>query len=149
MPCALLLFFHSHPAATAGCGSCSLWATGLLLLLSTADLCVSHLYLPLIFISRSLHLPPREALLLPSYYDYVSCNISAPCSLPLYVCVRVWPCVRVCYANGDFVRPHACTDTVCVIYHVATNAVWRVCLRVSDDVLPRVNFSQTITPAKR
>lgn len=63
--------------------------------------------------------------------------------------VRLCVCVRAPFANGEFVRPHACTQTVYVIYHVATNAVWRACLRVSDDVLPRVNFSQTITPPRR
>lgn len=151
MPCALPPFSHTClPAATAGWDSYSLWATGLLLLpllplilLSTADLCVSHLYLPLIFISHCLHLSPREALLLPSCCDYVSRSISAFRRPPLCVCARA-P-----FANGEFVRPHACTHTVYVIYHVATNAVWRACLRVSDDVLPRINFSQTITPPRR
>lgn len=99
MPCALLLFSHTClPAATAVWDSGSLWATGrlLLLLLSTADLCVSHLYLTLIFISHCLHLSPREALLLPSCCDYVSGNISAFCSLPVCVCVCVSLMVILC-----------------------------------------------------
>lgn len=140
MPCALLPFSHTClPAATAGWDSYSLWATGLLLLLplillSTADLCVSHLYLPLIFISHRLHLSPREALLLPSCCDYVSRSISA-FRRPL-VCA----CVCACFANGEFVRPHACAHTVYVIYHVAANAVCRACLRVSDDVPSACQF---------
>lgn len=99
MPCALPPFSHTClPAATAGWDSYSLWATGLLLpliLLSTADLCVSHLYLPLIFISHCLHLSPREALLLPSCCDYVSRSISAFRRPPLCVCVCARPSLMV------------------------------------------------------
>lgn len=117
-------------------------------LLASSSCCPQLTSVCLIFISL-LSLSPTASTSLPGkpYYSLVAVIMSPAISQRFAVCPCV--CVCVCFANGDFVRPHACAHTVYVIYHVATNAVWRACLRVPDDVLPRVNFSPTITPPRR
>lgn len=95
LPCALLPFSHTClRAATAGWNSCSLWATGLLLLLllSTADLCASYLLSP-----SYLYLPLPPSLSQGSPITPSSLWLCLPQYLSIlqFARVCVWFCVCV------------------------------------------------------
>lgn len=106
--------------------ACELLAFLLLLLLltSNADFHLSHLYLPLIFISDCLRLSPREAASLPSYCDCVSHSISL-CALLQCVCVCMWIMVHLCVY-----RVCVTFSCACSYYRESVFACVRLCASV-------------------